>query len=270
MAPEQKLVTGTASYDDLSREQRRRLAIAGTLRTLATVAILVAVDDLLPLDHTSGAGPVAKLVLGATAIILICLVADPHDPQIPTPQPARNRGTGIHGAALPTLVRSHLLPDRAGATNSVHRAAHLHRRHVLRRHRVHDGGIRRHLAEKRTRTPDGHRLDDPRPAAPGPRRQTVPAGRKLSQHAAPSAPTTERAHLEDPPAARQRRRPAGNAQTPTDSRGRDHPREPTGRTFLADRLPQARDADSSYPPTQRRTPLHRARLGAQTPFKPFC
>ena len=72
MAPEQKLVTGTASYDDLSREQRRRLAIAGTLRTLATVAILVALYYLLPLDHTSGAGPVAKLVLGAAAIILIC------------------------------------------------------------------------------------------------------------------------------------------------------------------------------------------------------
>lgn len=71
MAPEQKVVTGTASYDDLPPDQRRRLAVAGTLRTLGTVAVLVAVYYLLPLDHTSGAGSLAKLAVGVVVIIAI-------------------------------------------------------------------------------------------------------------------------------------------------------------------------------------------------------
>jgi voltage-gated potassium channel len=71
MAPEQKIVTETGSYDDLPRDQRRRLAVAGTLRTLATVAVLVALYYLLPLDHPSGAGSVAKLIFGVVVMILI-------------------------------------------------------------------------------------------------------------------------------------------------------------------------------------------------------
>jgi len=66
-------VTGT-SFVDLPARQRRRLVLAGVLRTLVTVAVLVALYFALPLDHGTDAATVAALVIGLLVVVAIVYV----------------------------------------------------------------------------------------------------------------------------------------------------------------------------------------------------
>jgi voltage-gated potassium channel len=59
------------SFDQLPRRQRRRLVIIATVRTIATIGLVVALYFLLPMDHAADAGTVTELVLGALALVVV-------------------------------------------------------------------------------------------------------------------------------------------------------------------------------------------------------
>lgn len=70
--------TGVAVPDppphaDLNRRERTRLGVVATLRTGLTIAVVVAVYFLLPLDHSSSAGVVLELALGI--LVLAAIIA---------------------------------------------------------------------------------------------------------------------------------------------------------------------------------------------------
>jgi voltage-gated potassium channel len=71
MAPEEKVTTWTTSYDDLPSRQRRRLILTSTLRTLANLAVLVALYYLLPFAHRTESATLAELVIGVLVIALV-------------------------------------------------------------------------------------------------------------------------------------------------------------------------------------------------------
>lgn len=60
-----------AQYRDLALRGRKRLAVIAIVRTGLTIALVVAVYFLLPLDHSSSAGVVAELTLGVLALTAI-------------------------------------------------------------------------------------------------------------------------------------------------------------------------------------------------------
>ncbi len=60
--------TQRSSYSDLSPRGRRRLIAAALLRTGVTIALVVALYFVLPLDHSSSAGVVAELALGVLVL----------------------------------------------------------------------------------------------------------------------------------------------------------------------------------------------------------
>jgi len=57
-----------APNSDLSLRERRRLVIVAVVRTGLTIALVVAIYFLLPLDHSSSAGVVAELTLGVLVL----------------------------------------------------------------------------------------------------------------------------------------------------------------------------------------------------------
>jgi len=59
--------------DDLTARQRRRLVAAATLRTIATIALVVAAYFLVPMDHGMDAATVAELVLAV--LVLAAIIA---------------------------------------------------------------------------------------------------------------------------------------------------------------------------------------------------
>ena len=73
MATDAAAHTGTPSFDDLPKSQRRRLVVVSTLRTVGTIALLVALYYLLPLDNRSDATTVAELVLGIVAMVVVVI-----------------------------------------------------------------------------------------------------------------------------------------------------------------------------------------------------
>ena len=54
----------TVRFDDLSVHEKRRLVVRAALRTIITVALVVAVYFLAPMDRAISAATVAELVLG--------------------------------------------------------------------------------------------------------------------------------------------------------------------------------------------------------------
>ena len=54
----------TVRFDDLSVHEKRRLVVRAALRTIITVALVVAVYFLVPMDRAISAATVAELVLG--------------------------------------------------------------------------------------------------------------------------------------------------------------------------------------------------------------
>lgn len=57
--------------DDLPSWERRRLVVAAVLRTIITVAVVVAIYFLIPMDHAANAGTVTGLVLGMLAFAAV-------------------------------------------------------------------------------------------------------------------------------------------------------------------------------------------------------
>ena len=60
-----------AQISGLALQGRRRLAVTAAVRTGLTIALVVALYFLLPLDHGSNAGAVAELVLGVLVLTAI-------------------------------------------------------------------------------------------------------------------------------------------------------------------------------------------------------
>jgi len=63
--------TQPAQIRDLALRGRRRLAIVAVVRTGLTIALVVALYFVLPLDHGSNAGAVAELALGVLVLVAI-------------------------------------------------------------------------------------------------------------------------------------------------------------------------------------------------------
>jgi len=65
--------TGTSvdSFEALSRRQRRRLVVSATLRTLATIAAVVLIYYLVPMDHEMNGPTIAELALGALVFVAV-------------------------------------------------------------------------------------------------------------------------------------------------------------------------------------------------------
>ena len=55
-------------YRDLALRGRRRLVVGAVLRTILTIALVLAIYFLLPLDHGSDAGAVAEVVIGVLVL----------------------------------------------------------------------------------------------------------------------------------------------------------------------------------------------------------
>lgn len=81
MVPEQEGTTVStteapaqpAQITDLALRGRRRLAIVAVVRTGLTIALVVALYFLLPLDHGSNAGAAAELALGVLVLVAIIM-----------------------------------------------------------------------------------------------------------------------------------------------------------------------------------------------------
>jgi hypothetical protein len=58
----------TVLFDDLSVHEKRRLVVRAALRTIITVALVVAVYFLAPMDRANSAASVAGLVLGVLVL----------------------------------------------------------------------------------------------------------------------------------------------------------------------------------------------------------
>ena len=58
----------TVRFDDLSVHEKRRLVVRAALRTIITVALVVAVYFLAPMDRANSAAAVAELVLGVLVL----------------------------------------------------------------------------------------------------------------------------------------------------------------------------------------------------------
>ena len=58
----------TVLFDDLSAHEKRRLVVRAALRTIITVALVVAVYFLAPMDRAIRAATVAELVLGVLVL----------------------------------------------------------------------------------------------------------------------------------------------------------------------------------------------------------
>jgi voltage-gated potassium channel len=66
------MLTSTATHlDDLSSGERRRLIVWAVLRTVVTVALVVVIYFLIPMDRAMDAGTVTGLVLGALAFVAV-------------------------------------------------------------------------------------------------------------------------------------------------------------------------------------------------------
>jgi preprotein translocase subunit YajC len=59
------------TFSDLPARRRRRLLIAATLRTIATIALVVAIYYLVPLDRRTSTVTGAELALAAAALAVI-------------------------------------------------------------------------------------------------------------------------------------------------------------------------------------------------------
>ena len=58
----------TVLFDDLSVHEKRSLVVRAALRTIITVALVVAVYFLAPMDRANSAAAVAELVLGVLVL----------------------------------------------------------------------------------------------------------------------------------------------------------------------------------------------------------
>ena len=56
-------------FDDLSVHEKRRLVVRAALRTIITVALVVAVYFLVPMDRAISPATVTELVLGVLALV---------------------------------------------------------------------------------------------------------------------------------------------------------------------------------------------------------
>ena len=62
-------------YEELPARQRRRIVIGASLRTIATIIVVVAIYFLIPMDRVITATTVIELVTGVLA--LFAIMADP-------------------------------------------------------------------------------------------------------------------------------------------------------------------------------------------------
>lgn len=58
-------------YEELPAGQRRRIVIGASLRTIATIIVVVAIYFLIPMDHLITAATVIELVTGGLALFAI-------------------------------------------------------------------------------------------------------------------------------------------------------------------------------------------------------
>ena len=65
--------TQRTAYSDLSPRQRRRLVVSETARLGATIALVVAVYFVVPLDHGTHLGTLAEVALGV--VVLVGIIA---------------------------------------------------------------------------------------------------------------------------------------------------------------------------------------------------
>jgi hypothetical protein len=71
MVPAGEETISAKHFDDLSSGERRRLVVRAVLRTIVTVALVVTIYFLIPMDHATDAGTVAGLVLGLVAFVAV-------------------------------------------------------------------------------------------------------------------------------------------------------------------------------------------------------
>ena len=74
-----------AQIRDLALRGRRRLAVIAIVRTGLTIALVVAIYFLLPLDHSSSVGAVAELAIGSPRARGNHRLADPKHRRIRPP-----------------------------------------------------------------------------------------------------------------------------------------------------------------------------------------
>ena len=61
----------TVRFDDLSVHEKRRLVVRAALRTIITVALVVAVYFLVPMDRAISPATVTELLLGVLALVWV-------------------------------------------------------------------------------------------------------------------------------------------------------------------------------------------------------
>jgi hypothetical protein len=70
-APEAVMHRAVRPFEALTARERRRLVVEATLRTVATVAVLVTLYYVLPFDHTVDLVMVAEITLGCAVLAVI-------------------------------------------------------------------------------------------------------------------------------------------------------------------------------------------------------
>jgi len=68
MTPTGEMAMIDTPYDDLPARQRRRIVVGAILRTIATIALVVAIYFLVPMDRAMNAATVTELVLEVLAL----------------------------------------------------------------------------------------------------------------------------------------------------------------------------------------------------------
>jgi hypothetical protein len=69
MMPSGDDTTAAAPLDNLSARERRRLIVSAILRTIVTLAVVVAIYFLIPMDRATSVGTITGLVLGMLAFV---------------------------------------------------------------------------------------------------------------------------------------------------------------------------------------------------------
>ena len=134
--------TQPAQIKDLGLRGRRRFAAAAIVRTSLTIALVVALYFVLPLDHSASAGAVAEVTLGAFA--LVAIIAWQVTRIIGSDHPI-SRAVEALALSVPLYVllfaTTYFLMARGNHVH-VRRTGQPHRRHVLLLYRLHDRRLR--------------------------------------------------------------------------------------------------------------------------------
>ena len=149
----------STTVSDLALRGQKRLAVIAIARTGLTIALVVAIYFLLPLDHSSSVGVAADLAIGI--LVLAGIIAWQVRSIVGSDHPTSRavEALALERPALRAAVRHDVLPHGPSQSHNVRWTGHPHRCPLLLHHGLHHGRFRGHHRQDRSRPLGGHDPD---------------------------------------------------------------------------------------------------------------